>query len=169
MPISHNDKLCKSESRSSILYTFHSRLRNVLGTRRAIKSLLLNLPFATKQAMRTINGAQLNDVLHLLSDLDKIQNYNQNILDGSLIGLEEFENLTKKFGAGKKGGHKFIYTKLNLQRSSILNVLELGIGTNNQRLASAMWAGYTPGSSLRRWSEVFHNATIIGADVDKNI
>jgi hypothetical protein len=169
MPISHNDKLCKSESRSSILYTFHSRLRNVLGTRRAIKSLLLNLPFATKQAMRTINGAQLNDVLHLLSDLDKIQNYNQNILDGSLIGLEEFENLTKKFGAGKKGGHKFIYTKLNLQRSSILNVLELGIGTNNQRLASAMWAGYTPGSSLRLWSEVFHNATIIGADVDKNI
>lgn len=138
-------------------------------SRRAIKSLLKTLPFATKQAIRTINGAQLNDVLNLLDDFQRIQTINRDVLDGSLIGLDDFERLTKKHGAGKKGGHKFIYTKLNLQRSSTLNILELGIGTNNPRLASAMWAGYVPGSSLRLWSEVFYNSNIIGADIDKNI
>jgi hypothetical protein len=151
------------------MYTFQSRLRNVLGSRRSIKSLLKTLPFATKQAIRTINGAQLNDVLNLLTDYEKIRSNNQDVLNGSLIGLNEFEELTKKYGAGKKGGHKFIYTKLSLQRSSTLNILELGIGTNNPRLASAMWSGYIPGSSLRLWSEVFYNSNIIGADIDENI
>ena len=131
--------------------------------------MLQTLPFATKQAIRAINGAQLNDILFLLADFDRIQSYNQNVLNGSLIGIDEFEKLTKKNGSGKHGGHKFIYTKLNLQRSAKLNILELGIGTNDPRLASTMGPEYIPGSSLRLWSEVFYNSSIVGADVDKNI
>ena len=86
------------------MYTFQSRLRNVLGSRRSIKSLLKTLPFATKQAIRTINGAQLNDVLNLLTDYEKIRSNNQDVLNGSLIGLDEFEELTKKnMVRGKRG------------------------------------------------------------------
>jgi hypothetical protein len=48
-------------------------------------------------------------------------------------------------------------------------VFELGLGTNNPELLSTMGVAGTPGASLRGWRELFPNATIYGADIDRTI
>tara|TARA_B110000971_G_C20037666_1_gene515426 strand:+ start:1304 stop:1987 length:684 start_codon:yes stop_codon:yes gene_type:complete len=50
-----------------------------------------------------------------------------------------------------------------------LNVFELGIGTINQNLVSAMPVTGLPGASLYGWRDFFPNSKIFGADIDKNI
>ena len=50
-----------------------------------------------------------------------------------------------------------------------LRIFELGIGTNNPRIASNMGIYGRPGASLYGWEEFFPNSEIYGADIDKNI
>lgn len=50
-----------------------------------------------------------------------------------------------------------------------LNVFELGIGTINQNMVSAMPITGFPGASLHGWREFFPNSKIFGADIDKTI
>ena len=51
----------------------------------------------------------------------------------------------------------------------IKNFLEIGLGTNNVKLASNMGEDGTPLASLRAWRDYFENANIYGADIDRNI
>ena len=55
------------------------------------------------------------------------------------------------------------------KRKLITKVFECGIGTNNINLVSNMTASGKPGASLRVWRDYFTNATIFGADIDRNI
>ena len=48
-------------------------------------------------------------------------------------------------------------------------VFECGLGTNNPDLASSMGVNGKPGASLRVWKEYFPNATIYGADIDRDV
>ena len=48
-------------------------------------------------------------------------------------------------------------------------VFECGLGTNNPDLASSMGVNGKPGASLRVWKDYFPNATIYGADIDKDV
>jgi len=48
-------------------------------------------------------------------------------------------------------------------------IFELGLGTNNPELLSTMGVAGTPGASLRGWRELFPNASIYGADIDREI
>ena len=50
-----------------------------------------------------------------------------------------------------------------------LRVFELGIGTNNPRIASSMGINGRPGASLYGWSEFFPNSKVFGADIDRDI
>lgn len=50
-----------------------------------------------------------------------------------------------------------------------LNIFELGIGTMDQSLISAMPVNGLSGASLYGWREYFINSNIYGADIDKNI
>ena len=54
-------------------------------------------------------------------------------------------------------------------RQQATKVFECGIGTNNTDLASSMGFNGKPGASLRVWRDYFPNATIYGADIDKNV
>jgi hypothetical protein len=54
-------------------------------------------------------------------------------------------------------------------RSSVRNVFECGLGTNNPNLPSSMGISGKPGASLRVWRDYFPNAMIYGADIDKDI
>jgi hypothetical protein len=50
-----------------------------------------------------------------------------------------------------------------------LRIFELGLGTNNPQLASSMGVMGRPGASLRAWRELFPEALVFGADVDRDI
>ena len=54
-------------------------------------------------------------------------------------------------------------------RKNILKVFECGIGTDDINLRGNMGANASPGASLRVWRDYFPNASIVGADIDKNI
>jgi len=55
------------------------------------------------------------------------------------------------------------------KKELVTKVFECGIGTNNINLISNMSAGGKPGASLRVWRDYFTNATIYGADIDRDI
>lgn len=79
-------------------------------------------------------------------------------------------------GSDKGSGHHNytdLYDRLFRSiREEKMNILEIGIGTNNPTIPSSMCGtpgGYKPGSSLRGWAEYFCNSNIFGCDIDKDI
>jgi hypothetical protein len=50
-----------------------------------------------------------------------------------------------------------------------LQMLELGMGTNNPTVLSNMGAFGAPGASLRGWRDLFPQASVYGADIDRGI
>jgi len=92
--------------------------------------------------------------------------------------------LSEKYGSDKgcvvegsihRGGWPYhCYTDiydffLSGMKSTALNILECGIGTNNPNLPSSMGIHGQPGASLRMWRDYFVNANIIGIDTDQDI
>lgn len=70
------------------------------------------------------------------------------------------------------GAHNFttVYSVLfGKLRDQPLRIFELGLGTNNPELLSTMGASGRPGASLRGWSELFPQALVYGADIDRDI
>lgn len=63
----------------------------------------------------------------------------------------------------------FYSLAFGLRRGDVERVVECGLGTNNPDLASSMGAAGRPGASLRVWQQYFHNAEIIGCDIDQSI
>ena len=61
------------------------------------------------------------------------------------------------------------YDLFNHCKKNIRLVFECGIGTTNKKFAANMGANATPGASLRAWRDFFINATIYGADIDKEV
>gem|GEM_PF-1353835 len=56
-----------------------------------------------------------------------------------------------------------------LSRKDQLNLLEIGIGTNNISLVSTMGRNGTPGASLRAFRDVDSRIMVYGADIDRDI
>jgi len=54
-------------------------------------------------------------------------------------------------------------------RDKPLRLFELGLGTNDPKLASTMGVVGLPGASLRGWREYFPHALVYGADIDRVI
>ena len=63
--------------------------------------------------------------------------------------------------------YSFIFNKLG--KESILNLLEIGLGTNNPELISTMGSNGRPGASLYAFRDYLPNSNIYGADIDENI
>ena len=63
--------------------------------------------------------------------------------------------------------YSFIFNELGVNES--LNVLEIGIGTNNPYLVSTMGIYGTPGASLYAFKEYLPNSNIYGCDIDRDI
>ncbi|MBN9048417.1 MAG: hypothetical protein J0H78_03080 [Rhizobiales bacterium] len=54
-------------------------------------------------------------------------------------------------------------------RGGVTRVFECGLGTNNPDFVSNMGLRGRPGASLRVWRDYFPNATVIGADIDREV
>jgi SAM-dependent methyltransferase len=52
-------------------------------------------------------------------------------------------------------------------RNRPLRVFELGLGSNNSNMPFHMGVNGKPGASLRGWREIFPNAQVFGADIDR--
>jgi hypothetical protein len=63
----------------------------------------------------------------------------------------------------------FYYSIFKDLRDKKLRIFELGLGTNNVNIKSNMGIDGRPGASLYGWAEFFPNASIYGADIDKDI
>jgi len=55
------------------------------------------------------------------------------------------------------------------RRREALSIFELGLGTDNPELISSMGVHGRPGASLRGWRELFPQAQVFGADIDRAI
>lgn len=80
--------------------------------------------------------------------------------------------IMNRFGSDKGNYHNYtkIYTKLMVEYiGEACSLFELGIGTQNQALASHMPLHCKPGGSLRGWKEWLRNARVWGADIDRDI
>ena len=77
-----------------------------------------------------------------------------------------------KHGSDKARSHKYtaVYSALFKSRyQERLRVFELGLGTNYPEAPSSMGVFGVPGASLRGWRELFPNALVYGADIDRRI
>lgn len=63
----------------------------------------------------------------------------------------------------------YTYILDKLGKDSPLNILEIGLGTNNPALASTMGIGARPGASLYAFREYLPHAKMYGCDIDKDI
>lgn len=92
------------------------------------------------------------------------------LFDGQ-VGARDLQQLFIKFGSDKSTFHDYhhVYGSLFQDPSSVTNVLEIGLGSNNLDVVSNMGEQGRPGASLRAFREYLPNAGIYGADIDKRI
>jgi hypothetical protein len=77
-----------------------------------------------------------------------------------------------KYGSDKGRAHNYttVYSALFKRCcDQPLRVFELGLGSNNPNVPSNMGLFGVPGASLRGWRELFPNAVVYGADIDRGI
>jgi hypothetical protein len=100
------------------------------------------------------------------SDLVKqLQNVN-------LLAPTKMCRVMTKYGSdkGRCNNYTPVYSALFKERcEQPLRVFELGLGTNNPNAPSNMGVFGAPGASLRGWRELFPNAVVYGADIDRTI
>lgn len=113
----------------------------------------------------------------LVSSVSPIENKTYSIdefcneLDVKGGGTEELKKNFDKYGSDKasKNNYHLIYDPLLSERGAVKAVLEIGLGTNNTKIASNMGKDGKPGASLRAFRDFLPHAMIYGADIDREI
>lgn len=91
------------------------------------------------------------------------------------IGLKKNTKLIKnyfiKYNSDKSKVHNYhlVYGSLFKKRNNIKKVLEIGLGTDNEKLISNMGRLGKPGASVKAFRDFFPKAKIYGADIDREI
>ena len=114
------------------------------------------IPRLTSLVGRT--GFQLNVV-----DMYPFQNPEQDVLGQIFMNNQSDKSTTHNYHVL----YSYILNKLGMEKP--LDVLEVGLGTNNPALVSSMGEHGRPGASLYSFREYLPNASIYGADIDKDI
>jgi hypothetical protein len=85
---------------------------------------------------------------------------------------QEIGALFDKNGSDKTShGYQRIYSKFfeSIQKEKVIQLLEIGIGTNSHGLISSMGRNGKPGASLITFTEFDSRINVTGADIDRNI
>ena len=91
------------------------------------------------------------------------------------IGLKKNTKLIKnyfiKYNSDKSTVHNYhlVYGSLFKKRNNIKKILEIGLGTDNEKLISNMGRLGKPGASVKAFRDFFPKAKIYGADIDREI
>ena len=93
------------------------------------------------------------------------------------IGVDPIVNgrladLFNEFGSDKSDSHNYdiVYSAiLHSRKQDKINVLEIGLGTNNVDVVSHMGKRGKPGASLRAFASFLPNSRVFGADVDSRV
>jgi hypothetical protein len=112
-----------------------------------------------------------------LTSLLKFTDYKAPIIDINTFYTEYVDELANIFNNNKSDkasehNYHILYSNIlnkHLNRNADLNILEIGLGTNNPSMVSSMGRGGRPGASLYSWKEYAPNSNIFGADIDTNI
>lgn len=111
---------------------------------------------------------QLNELLSFIPFQANIKSIKDYANDTS----ESLKHIFNKHGSDK-GKHNYyhIYSYIFkcLGVTSNINLLEIGLGTNNPNIISNMTVNGKPGASLKAFSEFLPNSMIYGADIDEAI
>lgn len=106
--------------------------------------------------------------VHALGDSSRLADQLQAV---NLLAPTAACRVMAKWGSDK-AKHRYtpLYTALFEDRfDQGVKILELGLGTNNPNVLSNMGVFGAPGASLRGWRELFPNALVYGADIDRGI
>jgi hypothetical protein len=121
-----------------------------------------------------VKGASL--FIDQLNTFLKYTDYKPNIIDISKYNNSDaniLADVLNKYNSDKARHHNYniLYSYIlnKLGRFDKLNILEIGLGTNNPTLVSSMGTDGKPGASLYTWQEYLPNSNIYGADIDKDI
>jgi len=105
----------------------------------------------------------INNFEPIVEDVNKFKTRESEILG----------ELFKKYGSDKSTTHNYFifysYILNAIGTTNKLNILEIGLGTNNPNLVSTMGSSGMPGASLRAFRDYLPNSNIYGADVDRDI
>lgn len=120
-----------------------------------------------------VKGASLyiNQINNLLEHVD----YNFNIvnINDFVSDYDKLGSILENNKSDKSTNHNYhiIYSYIFnlLGVNSNLNILEIGLGTNNPDLVSSMGVTGRPGASIYGFREYLPNSNIYGADIDRNI
>ena len=134
---------------------------------------------STQGPLLEISIAGYQNTLKLLSEIQELNSTADQVIvkqgrdifdySGDVPVLRELLN---RNGSDKASKHEYDLVYANLLENRFeadLDILEIGLGTNNTDTPSNMGKGGTPGASLRTWKDFFPNANIVGCDVDFRI
>lgn len=117
-----------------------------------------------------VKGASL--FIPQINKLIEYTNYNFEIIDIHNFKNNDLYNLGyifSKNGSDKSTSHNYhiLYSYILKKLDENINILEIGLGTNNPILVSTMGSNGRPGASLYSFREYLPKSNIYGADVDK--
>jgi SAM-dependent methyltransferase len=120
-------------------------------------------------AFNTLKGVFTNLARFSSDDVTSVRAFRQIVNSEVECGM--LDVLLRKYGSDKSLFHNYdeVYEVLFADRQHVTKVFEIGMGSPNLEIVSNMGAAGKPGASLRAFQDFFPNATVMGADIDKEI
>lgn len=141
-----------------------------------IKDIKLSAPSA-EYRLNTISSSvtslaalskRHNPVNHSIKNIREVFNKDASNDDES----NKLGELFKFHGSDKSTTHDYYIAYAEIlknKKNKPINILEIGLGTNNIDVLSNMGVDGRPGASLRAFRDMYKMANVFGADIDKRI
>ena len=156
----------RGHSRLDVLKTFPLFCPYSGGSYRIREPLALQAINDFVPALRTLGDRVGKKAVSVLTDRDYAER-------NGAGRTEELAELFNQYGSDKatRHGYYIVYASIldQLGMNNEINLLEIGLGTNNTDVASHMGIAGRPGASARAFRDFLPRARIFGADVDRRI